>query len=75
MNISSAFLQICRRLTSQRTLSIATNHTSQYFIDLENERSAHNYHPIPKVLSRGKGVNLWDVEGKVSFLYTAVDVV
>jgi ornithine--oxo-acid transaminase len=24
----------------------------------------HNYHPLPVVLSRGKGVHLWDVDGK-----------
>jgi ornithine--oxo-acid transaminase len=65
MNISSYLLKPLRRLTSQQTLSTVSNHTSQYFIDLEYERSAHNYHPIPKVLCRGKGVNLWDVEGKV----------
>ena len=36
----------------------------QYYIDLEHERGAHNYHPLPVVLTKGKGVNLWDVEGK-----------
>ena len=37
---------------------------AQKFIDLENEYGAHNYHPLPVVLSRGEGVYLWDVEGK-----------
>ena len=38
--------------------------TSQQAIDLENEYGAHNYHPLPVVLSRGEGVYVWDVEGK-----------
>ena len=37
--------------------------SSKYFIDLELEYGAHNYHPLPVVLSRGKGVFVWDVEG------------
>ena len=38
--------------------------TSQQAIDLENKYGAHNYHPLPVVLSKGKGVHVWDVEGK-----------
>tara|TARA_R110002072_G_scaffold85317_6_gene193413 strand:- start:1519 stop:2799 length:1281 start_codon:yes stop_codon:yes gene_type:complete len=38
--------------------------TSQQAIDLENKHGAHNYHPLPVVLSRGEGVYVWDVEGK-----------
>jgi len=38
--------------------------TSEGFIDLEKKWCAHNYHPLPVVLTRGKGVWLWDVEGK-----------
>ena len=38
--------------------------TSEYYIKLEEKYGAHNYHPLPVVLSRGKGVFLWDVEGK-----------
>nr|WP_299066725.1 ornithine--oxo-acid transaminase [uncultured Allomuricauda sp.] len=38
--------------------------TSQKAIDLENKYGAHNYHPLPVVLSRGEGVFVWDVEGK-----------
>lgn len=37
---------------------------TQQFIDTEEHYGAHNYHPLPVVLSRGLGVNLWDVEGK-----------
>ncbi len=38
--------------------------TSQEAIDLEERYGAHNYHPLPVVLSKGEGVFLWDVEGK-----------
>ncbi len=38
--------------------------TSQQAIDFENQYGAHNYHPLPVVLSRGEGVYVWDVEGK-----------
>jgi ornithine--oxo-acid transaminase len=38
--------------------------TSQEAIELENKYGAHNYHPLPVVLSKGEGVYVWDVEGK-----------
>ncbi|MBT4778865.1 MAG: ornithine--oxo-acid transaminase [Polaribacter sp.] len=38
--------------------------TSQKAIDLESKYGAHNYHPLPVVLSKGEGVYVWDVEGK-----------
>ncbi|MCQ4036262.1 ornithine--oxo-acid transaminase [Kaistella montana] len=44
------------------TTSITKN--SQYYIDLENQYGAHNYHPLPVVLEKGEGVYVWDVEGK-----------
>ncbi|MFA5443369.1 MAG: ornithine--oxo-acid transaminase [Bacteroidales bacterium] len=37
---------------------------SQEYITLEEVYGAHNYHPLPVVLSRGKGPYVWDVEGK-----------
>ena len=40
------------------------NKTSSYFIELEEKYGAHNYHPLPVVLEKGKGVFVWDVEGK-----------
>jgi ornithine--oxo-acid transaminase len=33
-------------------------------IATENKYGAHNYHPLPVVLNKGKGVYVWDVEGK-----------
>ena len=41
-----------------------TASTTEYFIDLENQYGAHNYHPLPVVLNEGKGVFVYDVEGK-----------
>ncbi len=50
---------------------------SDYYIQLEDQFGAHNYHPIPVVLNKGKGVYVWDVEGKqyLDFLsaYSAVN--
>jgi ornithine--oxo-acid transaminase len=37
---------------------------TQTAIALEDKYGAHNYHPLPVVLSRGEGVFMWDVEGK-----------
>ena len=34
------------------------------YIELEQRYGAHNYHPLPVVISRAKGVWVWDVEGK-----------
>ncbi len=33
-------------------------------LELENQYCAHNYHPLPVVLSRGEGVYVWDENGK-----------
>lgn len=57
-------------------MSVSTSQ-SQSLIDLENQHGAHNYHPLPVVLSRGEGVYVWDVEGKKYFdflsAYSAVN--
>jgi len=51
--------------------------TSQMAMDLEDQYGAHNYHPLPVVLTKGKGVYMWDVEGKQYFdflsAYSAVN--
>jgi ornithine--oxo-acid transaminase len=56
---------------------IVLNNLSTEFITIENEYNAHNYHPIPVVLEKGKGVYVWDVEGKKYFdflsAYSAVN--
>src|SRR5580698_142273 len=33
-------------------------------IELEEKYGAHNYHPLPVVLSKGEGVFVWDVDGR-----------
>lgn len=40
---------------------------TQYYLELEEQYGAHNYHPIPVVLNRGEGVYVWDVDGKKYF--------
>ena len=37
---------------------------SQRFIDQELKYGAHNYDPLPVVLSKGKGIYVWDVDDK-----------
>ena len=46
---------------------MSTTHTlpaTQHFLALEEKYGAHNYHPLPVVLTKGEGVFMWDVEGK-----------
>ena len=45
-------------------MSVLEKISSEEIIALENKYGAHNYHPLPVVLSRGKGVYVWDLEGK-----------
>lgn len=46
-------------------------------IFLEQKYGAHNYHPLPVVLEKGRGIYLWDTEGKKYFdflsAYSAVN--
>jgi len=37
---------------------------TRFYLDLEENFGAHNYHPLPVVLSKGEGVFVWDVDGK-----------
>ena len=41
------------------------------YIAREDKFGAHNYHPLPVVLEKGKGVFVWDVEGKKYFDFLA----
>ncbi|GIX76187.1 ornithine aminotransferase, mitochondrial [Caerostris darwini] len=38
--------------------------SAQECIDRESKYGAHNYHPLPVVLHKGKGVSVWDVDGR-----------
>lgn len=50
---------------------------SKTAMELEDKYGAHNYHPLPVVLAKGKGAKVWDVEGKEYFdflsAYSAVN--
>lgn len=45
-------------------MSVMEQTASEQAIEMENKYGAHNYHPLPVVLTRGEGVYVWDVEGK-----------
>lgn len=45
-------------------MSVLEIKSSQHAIEVEEQYGAHNYHPLPAVLSKGEGVFMWDVEGK-----------
>jgi len=50
---------------------------NEHYIAMEYDYGCHNYHPIPVVVNKAKGVHVWDVEGKqyLDFLsaYSAVN--
>lgn len=54
-----------------------TSKKTDRLIKLENDYGAHNYHPLPVALESGKGVYLWDVNGRKYFdflsAYSAVN--
>ena len=58
-------------------MEVSPSTKSAQLIELEARYGAHNYHPLPVVLSKGKGVKVWDVEGKEYFdflsAYSAVN--
>ncbi len=45
-------------------MAVLEKMSSQEAMSLENQYGAHNYHPLPVVLNKGRGVYVWDVEGK-----------
>uniref|UniRef100_A0A6P4F4G7 Ornithine aminotransferase n=1 Tax=Drosophila rhopaloa TaxID=1041015 RepID=A0A6P4F4G7_DRORH len=47
----------------------STSSLSEVVYARENKYGAHNYHPLPVALTKGKGVFVWDVEGKRYFDY------
>lgn len=56
---------------------IGISPNTRQYMDLEAQYGAHNYHPLPVVLSKGIGTQVWDVDGKsyLDFLsgYSAVN--
>lgn len=51
------------QITQNKPSPTKANSNAEYIL-LEENHSAHNYHPLPVVLERGEGVFVWDVEGK-----------
>ena len=49
------------------SLANAAKNSTEYFLNLDERYGAHNYHPLPVVLTKGEGVFVWDVEGKKYF--------
>jgi ornithine--oxo-acid transaminase len=45
-------------------MELITASLSADLMQLEDRYNAHNYHPLPVVLEQGKGVFVWDVDGK-----------
>ena len=64
-------------MTYQINLTTSKAKNSQQAMEWEDQYGAHNYHPLPVVLDRGKGLELWDIEGKRYFdflsAYSAVN--
>lgn len=42
-------------------------HNTDYYLHLEEKHGAHNYHPLPVVLKKGKGIYVWDIDDKRYF--------
>jgi ornithine--oxo-acid transaminase len=71
---------VCRRLHSSAAVfgsTGGTKHSAAELIALEDKYGAHNYHPLPVVLSKGENTKVWDVSGKEYFdflsAYSAVN--
>ncbi|NWJ03531.1 OAT protein, partial [Crypturellus undulatus] len=82
---SQTIAVLCRGVHAsvRSATSVATKNTiqgppsSEYIFEREAKYGAHNYHPLPVALERGKGVYVWDVEGRKYFdflsAYSAVN--
>ena len=44
--------------------TMTSSTSAEEIMAMEDKYGAHNYHPLPVVLSRGEGVFVWDVDGK-----------
>jgi len=61
----------------KKNISMEISPKAKAFIEKEDTYGAHNYHPLPVVLTRGEGIYVWDVDGKRYFdflsAYSAVN--
>ncbi len=64
-------------MIDQINLTTSKAKNSKQAMDWEDQYGAHNYHPLPVVLDKGKGLELWDIEGNKYFdflsAYSAVN--
>uniref|UniRef100_A0A914MSQ2 Ornithine aminotransferase n=1 Tax=Meloidogyne incognita TaxID=6306 RepID=A0A914MSQ2_MELIC len=60
-SVQVLFRNLSKSASQQKT---SQQKTSQHYIEKEAKYGAHNYKPIPVVISHGKGCNVWDVDGK-----------
>ena len=56
-----------KKTQKKKKVSANTKTASKRLMKLEEKYGAHNYHPLPVVLTKGKGIYVWDVEGKKYF--------
>jgi len=49
--------------------------SSDDIMKMEDKYGAHNYHPLPVVLSKGEGVYVWDVEGRKYFDFNTLSMI
>ena len=67
MTLIKRFSRVTRYASTTTTAineKILITPKSKVYLDLEGDKSAHNYHPIPVVINKGEGVYLWDIENK-----------
>jgi hypothetical protein len=62
--IGGAVCRFARCASSSATEDKAPSEKQQQIINREDTYGAHNYHPLPVVLSKAEGVFVWDVDGK-----------
>jgi ornithine--oxo-acid transaminase len=77
LNISIFATQLKKISNHKNSLNMSEFISSEKAMELEDKYGAHNYHPLPVVLSKGKGAKVWDTEGKEYFdflsAYSAVN--
>jgi len=70
-------LRSCRAFATAREEQADLSPAAVECINLENKYGAHNYHPLPVVLSEGKGTKVWDLDGNCYYdflsAYSAVN--
>ena len=69
---------VCRKQDALfRRLQSSSAISASECMALEDKYGAHNYHPLPVVITKGSGTKVWDSEGKEYFdflsAYSAVN--